>query len=33
MFFNMDYQVNRKVMEMVIISEEMPTIVSKTKRN
>jgi hypothetical protein len=29
----MDYQVDRKVMEMVTVSEEMPITVSKTKKN
>jgi hypothetical protein len=31
--FEMDYQVDRKVMEMVTVSEEMPITVSKTKWN
>jgi hypothetical protein len=31
--FEMDYHVDRKVTEMVTVSEEMPIIVSKTKWN
>jgi hypothetical protein len=33
MFFEMDYHVDRKVTEMVTVSEEMPIVVSKTKWN
>ena len=32
-FFEMDYQVDRKMTEMVTISKEVPLIVSKTNWN